>query len=168
MPPRPSAETISHDRRLLLNGAAALAAALCALAALGAAAVAFGVCVMIADALVTGEAWDGFGLFIGGLIVVGGCVWGLPHLGLALAAMHARRLCRDHGETEALRGCGGVAAVLGVAALALIWVVEPFGKIEEPGYLLVPTLLLVVSTAAGVLVTAAAVTDRPGPRSPHG
>lgn len=164
--PAQTPATIPPGHRFLLTGAAALSAALFALAALGVVAVALGALVMFEDARVTGEVWDGLGLLIGGLVVVGGGIWAMPHLGLALATVHARRRCRDHGETEALRGCGSATALLGFVVLMLVWVVQPLGPIDiDAGLLLVATLLLAASTASGVLVTAAAVVARPAPPS---
>ncbi|MBC9733973.1 hypothetical protein [Nocardioides marmotae] len=109
--------------------------------------VGWGALVMVNDARTQGEDWDGLGLFFGGLMVVGGLLWSLPHVMLAWWLVRARR----RGRALTPIGAASVALAGSLLLLLLFYVTSGAAQLST---LLVPicACVLVLTTGARVVL----------------
>jgi len=111
--------------------------------------VALGVWFMVQDATVQGEDWDGLGLFIGALLIVGGLLWASVHLVAVLWLMRARR----RGRSLVPVGTASAAVGGGLLLLQLSYVA---GGGAELTTMVVPVCVSALVLVAGVVVASEA------------
>ena len=122
-----------------------LSLALWACVAVGLLAVCWGALAMAEDASTDGEAWDGFGLFLGGLWVAGGLLWAFPHVCLTVWLTRARRRGRPARPI-------GAASVALSATLLLLQLLYVAGGAAQLRTLSIPLGACVLVLVAGVRV----------------
>jgi hypothetical protein len=113
--------------------------------------VGLGVNAIVDDQRQHGEELDGLGVFLGTIVVVGGLLWAIPHLVLALLAWRAVRRHQRSGRQRPLTVIGAASAVLGAVLLFLLVVAKPLGPVDG-STVLVPCALSAAVLTGGLVV----------------